>query len=205
MADFQLETEIINKGFNNIAGIDEAGRGALFGPVVAASVIFSNSVIRRQNWSWLDEIDDSKRLSPKKRKRLARLISASADSVGIGLVSHSEIDKKNIYWASLEAMRRAVLNMPSPPGFLLIDGFNIEYVNFPQKRVPQGDKKSILIASASIIAKVFRDELMNHLDRIFEGYALSKNKGYGTREHYSALQKKGPTFFHRQTFNLGDK
>lgn len=202
MADFRLEREVLKKGFKAVAGLDEAGRGALFGPVVAASVMFPSSLINHRVSGWLREINDSKLLSPLKRKRLCRLIVMHASSIGFGLVTNTEIDHSNIHLASLEAMRQAVEKMPYPPDFLLVDGFNLDDVNYSQRRVIQGDQKSISIAAASIVAKVLRDEMIIRVDRIFEGYALSKNKGYGTQEHYLALQNIGPTVWHRNSFNL---
>jgi ribonuclease HII len=202
MADSQIEKRIIKKGFRAIAGVDEAGRGAIFGPVVAAAVILPPVLIGPGLSGWAEEIDDSKVISPPKRKRLAEAILANAFSVGIGSATNYEIDQKNIYWASLSAMRRAVENMPAAPDFILVDGFRLNDVNYPQRSIVQGDRKSISIAAASIVAKVLRDEMMIHLDKVYEGYALSKNKGYGTREHYRALKEMGPTLFHRLTFNL---
>lgn len=202
MADFQIEREIIERGFKYVAGVDEVGRGALFGPVVSAAVILPDAVIRQSISGWVEEIDDSKLISPKKRKRLAKAILTHAASVGVGLSTNFEIDKKNIFWASINAMKRAVENMPVTPDYILVDGFSLNDVNYPQTRVLQGDRKSISIAAASIVAKVLRDGMMVHLDRVYDGYALSKNKGYGTKEHYRALKKMGPTLFHRQTFNL---
>ncbi len=202
MADFQIEKRIIEKGFSAIAGVDEVGRGAIFGPVVAAAVILPPVLIGLGLSGWAEEIDDSKVISPPKRKRLAGAILANAVSVGIGLATNYEIDQKNIYWASLSAMRRAVENMPVAPDFILVDGFRLNDVNYPQRSIVQGDRKSISIAAASIVAKVLRDEMIIHLDKVYEGYALSKNKGYGTKEHYKALKETGPTLFHRLTFNL---
>jgi len=202
MADFQIEREIIERGFKYVAGVDEVGRGALFGPVVSAAVILPDAVIKQSISGWVEEIDDSKLISPKKRKRLAKVILTHAASVGVGLSTNFEIDKKNIFWASINAMKRAVENMPVTPDYILVDGFSLNDVNYPQTRVLQGDRKSISIAAASIVAKVLRDGMMVHLDRVYDGYALSKNKGYGTKEHYRALKKMGPTLFHRQTFNL---
>ena len=203
MADFEIEREIFSLGYQAIAGIDEAGRGALFGPVVAAAVIFPPSFIPKKTQGWLAEIDDSKRLSPKKRRCLAQRILDYASSVGVGLATNTEIDRQNIYWASLEAMRRAVLKMPGKPEYLLLDGMRLDSVPLPQKKILQGDRKSTSIAAASILAKVIRDEMLLYLDKIFSGYALCRNKGYGTREHYEALRKLGPTDFHRRSFNLG--
>ncbi|GAG35349.1 unnamed protein product [marine sediment metagenome] len=205
MADFQIEKRIIKNGFRAIAGVDEVGRGAIFGPVIAAAVILPLVLMRSGLSGWADEIDDSKILSPPKRKKLAGAILANAVSVGIGSASNYEIDQKNIYWASLSAMRRAVENMPVAPDFILVDGFRLNDVNYPQRNIVQGDRKSISIAAASIVAKVLRDEMIIHLDKVYEGYALSKNKGYGTREHYRALKEAGPTLFHRLTFNLRNK
>lgn len=202
MPDFHFEKEIFSRGYGAIAGLDEAGRGALFGPVVAASVMFPPSLIKGEKEIWLGEIDDSKRISPTKREILARLILIHSDAVGIGMASSAEIDAKNIYWASFEAMKRAFLSMPKIPDFLLVDGFRINDVNYPQMDIPRGDQKSISIAAASIVAKVIRDRMMKRLDLVFEGYGLSRNKGYGTREHYDALQKLGPTAFHRKSYNL---
>jgi ribonuclease HII len=203
--DFRFEKEIFSRGYGAIAGLDEAGRGALFGPVVAASVMFPVSLIKGEKKAWLEEIDDSKRISPTKREVLARKILIHAGAVGIGMASSAEIDMKNIYWASFEAMKRAFLSMPKLPDFLLVDGFKLNDVNYPQMNLPKGDQISISIAAASIIAKVTRDRLMKKLDLVFEGYALSKNKGYGTKEHYDALRRLGPTAFHRQSYNLEGK
>ncbi len=202
LADFQIERKIIQKGFKAIAGVDEVGRGALFGPVIAASVIFPQKVIKRNIFEWVNEIDDSKAISPKKRQRLAKLILAHAAAVGVGAATNIEIDQHNIYWDSMSAMKKAVERMNTPPDFILVDGFTLNDVNYPQKGVPQGDKKSTSIAAASIVAKVLRDEMMFHLDDVYEGYSLSKNKGYPTKEHFRALKEKGPTSLHRLTFNL---
>lgn len=202
MADFWIEKKILTRGFKAIAGVDEAGRGALFGPVVAAAVVFPCPVIKGRVANWAEEINDSKLLSSAKRKRLAKIILTHAASIGIGLATNNEIDRRNIYWASLIAMKRAVQNMSLSADFLLVDGFSLNSVNYPQIGIPKGDRKSITIAAASIIAKVLRDEMMIRLDKIYEGYALSKNKGYGTKEHYKALKERGPTALHRMSFNL---
>lgn len=202
MADFRIEKRILGRGFKAIAGVDEVGRGALFGPVVSAAVILPDELIRKRLSGWLREVDDSKVISPRKRWRLAREILFHADSVGVGLCSNFEIDEKNIYWASLCAMKRAVENLSCEPDFILVDGFCLNDVKYAQVRVPRGDKKSISIAAASIIAKVLRDEMMILLDKVYKGYFLSKNKGYGTEDHYRALREKGPTSLHRFTFNL---
>lgn len=202
MADFGLERQLAEKGFRNIAGIDEVGRGALFGPVVAAAVMFSSFYFYQRISGWIKEINDSKLLSVKKRKKLAPLILKNADSVGIGVASNLEIDKNNIVWASREAMRRAVKNMGKKAEFLLVDGLELNNVNCLHERVTKGDQKSISIAAASIVAKVSRDNMIEKLSVCFTGYSLEKNKGYGTQEHYLALRKWGPTSFHRTSFRL---
>jgi ribonuclease HII len=200
VADFCLEENLIKRGYANIAGIDEAGRGALFGPVVAASVMFSKDFIRDYRDDWIFEIDDSKRLTPKKREKLAKAILASAQSVGIGMATNREIDKNNIREASFEAMRRAVNKMADFPDFLLVDGFQLPRIKYEQMGVRQGDRKSISIAAASIVAKVLRDQMVITLDTFYEGYALARHKGYGTRDHLRAIEEKGPTIFHRISF-----
>lgn len=200
MADFFLEGNLLRNGYENIAGIDEAGRGALFGPVVAASVMYSEDFILSSQETWVSEIDDSKLLSPKKRERLARAILASAKAIGIGMATNKEIDKNNIHSASFEAMRRAVRNMPSCPDFLLVDGFQLPGTHHDQLGLRQGDRRSISVASASIVAKVLRDQMISKLDNVYEGYAFTKHKGYGTKDHFRALDEKGPTVFHRFSF-----
>ncbi len=204
MADFEIERSLLAKGYRAIAGLDEAGRGALFGPVVAAAVIFPKALIERDRQEgWWREVDDSKCLTSKKRKKLFKSILINAHALGWGLASHCEIDQNNIRMASFEAMKRAVEKMSFAPDFLLVDGFMLNDVNYSQKKVFQGDKRSISIAAASIVAKVLRDEIIIQLGKIFEGYSLPKNKGYGTRQHYLALQELGSTTFHRMSFNLG--
>jgi ribonuclease HII len=205
MPDFQLERHALAQGYRAVAGLDEVGRGALFGPVVAAAVIFSPDLIQGTMWDWMCEINDSKLLSPRKRQRLCRLILQGAEAVGWGMANNVEIEERNIHWAALESMRRAIERLALEPDFLLVDGFRLDDVHYSQERVRQGDKKSITIAAASIVAKVLRDEMVVHLDRIFEGYSLARHKGYGTREHYRALQRLGPSVFHRRTFNLKDR
>jgi ribonuclease HII len=200
VADFCLEENLLEKGYENIAGIDEVGRGALFGPVVAASVMFSKGFIRHNKEAWIFEVDDSKLLTPRKREKFAKAILASAKAVGIGMATNREIDKKNIRWASFEAMRRAIKKMPELPDFLLVDGFRLPGTKHDQLGLRQGDRKSISIAAASIVAKVLRDQMVSTLDTVYEGYALARHKGYGTRYHLRVLEEKGPTIFHRISF-----
>jgi ribonuclease HII len=205
MTDFRMERQLLNKGFHSIAGVDEVGRGALFGPVVSVSVAFPQDLLTGSPLDWMEEIDDSKSLSPKKRYYLAKHILFNAQSLGIGFATHTEIDKLNIYKASLTAMKKAVINMPSKPDFLLIDGFQLNDVNYPQIGVLQGDRKCSVIAAASIVAKVLRDEIMHRLDKVYPGYGLGQHKGYATRSHYESLERLGPTALHRRSFRLGKK
>ena len=207
MADFKIEKKILSQSCQRIAGVDEAGRGALFGPVVAAAVVLPSRWISRPVKGWLRQVDDSKLLAPLKRRELARSILAEADAVGVGLATSLEIDEKNIYWASLEAMKRAVADLAPRPDFLLVDGFKRRECGFgcPQLGIPGGDRKSLTVAAASIVAKVVRDEMMRRLEDFFTGYHLARNKGYGTKAHYLALREKGPTPLHRLTFNLEGK
>lgn len=200
-AEFQTEMDLLRQGYVNIAGVDEAGRGALFGPVVAAAVMFSSDFIRNNQEPWISEIDDSKLLTPKKRERLARIILVKAKAVGIGMATNKEIDEDNIHRASFEAMRRAVTKMSFCPDFLIVDGFRLPGVPQDQCGLPQGDRKSVSVASASIIAKVLRDHMMRDLDDVYEGYALAQHKGYGTKDHFRILDEKGPTVFHRFSFH----
>ena len=181
------------KGFNAIAGLDEAGRGPLAGPVVAAAVIFAGLPTALG-------INDSKKLSPKKRELLVFDIFAVAASVGVGICWPAEIDELNIHRASLLAMERAVASLSVTPDYLLIDGKFPIRSKTPQLPVISGDSLSVSIAAASIIAKTTRDRLMESYDRLFPGYDLAGNKGYPTRGHLASLASLGPTPIHRRTF-----
>jgi ribonuclease HII len=204
MASFEIELSILKQHRRLIAGVDEAGRGSLFGPVVAAAVILPAAWMRRPVRGWLAQVNDSKLLSPARRRLLAGSILTGAAAVGLGFATNREIDDKNIYWASLDAMRRAVDNLTERPDFVLIDGFKNRANAFgcPQLGVTGGDGKSLSIAAASIIAKVVRDDMMDVFDGFFGGYHLSRNKGYGTPDHYRALRALGPSPLHRRSFNL---
>jgi ribonuclease HII len=205
VASLKLEKFLLKRGVTHIAGVDEAGRGALFGPVVAAAVILPPEFCGRACPEWVAEIDDSKSLSPKKREKLQKLIMQKALAVGVGAASVREIERLNIHQASLLAMSRAISRLSLVPELLLIDGIfcQLEDVPIPQMAIKGGDKLCTSIAAASIVAKVLRDKLMIKLDRICEGYRLCDNKGYGTKAHFEALRRMGPTPFHRRNFNLG--
>jgi len=195
---WELEEAARLGGALRIAGIDEVGRGPLFGPVVAAAVILSKGCR-------LEGLTDSKRLSPKKRNELDIEIRACAVAWAIAAVDVETIDRINIRRASLEAMRRAVEKLAlSPdlllPDFLLIDGRDTIEWDCPQQAVIHGDALSFSIAAASVLAKVHRDRLLIELDAEYPGYGLARHKGYGSPEHMEALARLGPTPLHRRSY-----
>jgi len=203
VASLRLEKKLARDGARLVAGVDEVGRGSLFGPVVAAAVILPADWLIRRPPAWVSDIDDSKLVAPPRRAELAAALIREAYGVGVGLASATEIDALNIYQAAQLAMVRAIDSLPDPPDVLLVDGFPIKGVKYRQMGIPQGDRRSRSIAAASIVAKVFRDGLMETFDSLYEGYGLARNKGYGTEEHLRALREKGPTGLHRTSFKLG--
>ena len=188
---FDREARLLTQGY--LAGVDEAGRGPLAGPVVAAAVILSRPFS-------FDELNDSKQVSAKKRESLFLRILQGGPS-GIGIASAEEIDRLNIYQATRLAMRRAVLNLTPTPDLLLIDGTMSLDLPINQKAIVKGDARSASIAAASILAKVYRDALMCELDQRYPGYFFSKHKGYGTRVHMERLGELGPSPVHRRSFS----
>jgi ribonuclease HII len=189
----QFECHARQCGYQMIAGIDEAGRGPLAGPVVAAAVILPPDYRH-------PEINDSKQLTPGKRERLHEVIKADALAVGLGVVEASVIDRMNILQATLMAMRDAVLDLSLLPDYLLVDGKNRIDIRTPQETIIRGDARSISVAAASIIAKVSRDRIMEIYHRQFPQYNFLKNKGYGTGEHREAIRRCGPCKIHRLSF-----
>jgi len=187
------EKEARNNGYNLVAGLDEAGRGPLAGPVVAASVILPETFS-------VPGIDDSKKISPKKRETLFDEIHYHAVAVGVGIVGPDEIDRINILQASLLAMAISVQNMDSEPDFLMIDGTFPISLDLPQKTIPKGDSLSISIAAASIIAKVTRDRIMGKYAKQFPVFDFAKHKGYPTKAHKEAIREHGVCPIHRQSF-----
>jgi len=188
-----FERQCYRAGYRNVAGIDEAGRGPLAGPVVAAAVIFPRG--------WMsDEITDSKRLSPKKREELYAKVLSSARSVGIAFVDQGEIDRTNILRATLVAMKMAILKLSPLPDHLLVDGVSGIPIPIPQRLIRRGDTVSISIAAASIVAKVTRDRIMMEHHERYPQYNFAKHKGYGTKEHVEAIRKFGCCELHRMTF-----
>ena len=188
--------QVLNKVFE--IGIDEVGRGAIFGPVFSAVV-----VLNEKNKRFLKQfgVIDSKKLTPKKRKLLFQKILIFASDYGIGQSSAREIDKHGIRFATELSMIRALKKLKEEPSELLIDGpLLLRPWNGIQKNIVSGDSKFISIASASIIAKVSRDNLMERLEKKYSGYSIFKNKGYGTKEHFSSIKKNGITNLHRKSF-----
>jgi len=187
-----LEGELRARGFHTVAGVDEVGRGCLFGPVVAGAVILSpDRPIRGLN--------DSKLLEPERREVLAERIRERAVAWAVAAVDSAAIDAMNIYQASRLAMRKAVEQLRPAPDFLLIDAVPID-VALPQRSLIKGDARCHAIAAASIVAKVYRDALMCEWDEIFPGYGFASHKGYSTPEHWKALRELGPTPLHRLSF-----
>ncbi len=182
-------------GYRQIAGIDEAGRGALAGPVIAAAVILPFNCE-------IDGLNDSKQLSAKQRNQLSGEIYRTAVSIGIGSIDNHGIDRLNILNATLLAMQEAVEKLASQPDYLLVDGLYLPQVDIPGEAIPKGDSQSYSIAAASIIAKTTRDRLMIELDRTYPTYGFPKHKGYPTSQHRQAIAKFGASDIHRHTFKL---
>ena len=176
-----------------VCGIDEVGRGPLCGPVVASAVILPNDC-------QILYLNDSKKLSEKKREELYDVIMEQAIAVGVGMATPQRIDEINILQATYEAMRQAISALSVKPAVLLNDAVTIPGVEIPQIPIIKGDAKSVSIAAASIIAKVTRDRMMVEYDRLYPGYDLASNKGYGTKVHMDALKTVGPCEIHRRSF-----
>ncbi len=192
-----LETS--DAGYHLIAGVDEVGRGCLFGPVVAAAVILP---VAAEDSLAAAGVTDSKKLSATQRSHLATQIRAVAIAHQIGIASVQEIDRLNILQASLLAMKRAIARLSVQPDFCWVDGNQkIPHLLIPQQTLVKGDEKSLAIAAASILAKVWRDRLMVRLSERYPGYDIANNKGYGTAKHRAGLQKLGVTTQHRLSFS----
>lgn len=189
----QFEKTVYRNGFTFVAGIDEAGRGPLAGPVMAAAVILPVGLS-------INGVDDSKKLTPDKREKLFEIIMAQALSVGVGIMSPAEIDRINILQATRRAMLAAVQQLSPQPDYLLIDGISSIDSAVPQKTIKKGDSLSLSIAAASIIAKVTRDRLMIEMDSKYPGYGFAGHKGYGSAAHMDAIRRLGPSPIHRLTF-----
>jgi ribonuclease HII len=190
-----FERVLWKSGIHTVAGVDEVGVGPLAGPVVAAAVVFPPN-------TELDGIDDSKQLEPEERTKLASTIREHAAAIGIGSAEVGEIDRLNIYHAALLAMRRAVEALPCVPEHVLVDARVIPGVSMPQNCFNKGDGINFSIASASIIAKTYRDRLMEDLEKEYPGYGFAQHKGYSTPEHQNAIRELGPCPVHRLSFHF---
>lgn len=189
----EFEKKYAAEGYKLICGVDEAGRGPLAGPVCAAAVILPMDVE-------IPDLNDSKKLSDKKRRELFPLICEQAVAYGIGFADHKEIDEINILQATYLAMERAIANLSVKPDFALIDGNRAKDFGIPLETIVGGDGRSASIAAASILAKVTRDDYMLQAESEYPGYGFEVHKGYGTKAHYAALAEKGPCEIHRMTF-----
>lgn len=188
-----MEFERKYSEYDYICGIDEVGRGPLAGPVVAAAVILPKD-------SYYQYLNDSKKVTEKRRNKLYDEITAEAVSYGIGLVSPDIIDDINILQATYVAMKKAIDALSIRPQMILVDAVHIPNIGIPQVGIVKGDAKSISIAAASIVAKVYRDRLMTEYDALYPEYKFAKNKGYGTKEHMQALHEIGMSPIHRKSF-----
>jgi len=189
-----FEQQAIAVGYKFIAGVDEVGRGCLAGAVVAAAVILDLSK------PFIDGLDDSKKLTAKRRETLDAQIRENAVCYAVAQVEAEEIDRINILQATRKAMTAAVGKLNPAADFLLIDALQLKQINLPQKAIIHGDGISASIAAASIIAKVYRDRLMCEMDKIYPAYGFAQHAGYGTKAHFAALRQHGATALHRKTF-----
>ncbi len=187
----EFDERFLAQGFKRLAGVDEAGRGPLAGPIVAGAVILADSI---------PGLNDSKQLAQTRREELFAALHEGGHTVGKAVVSREEIDHWGIQSANYAAMARAVTHLEPPPDFLVVDGFRIPGCPIPHERVVKGDQRSQAIAAASIVAKVVRDRIMAELDKRYPGYGFARHKGYGTREHLDALERLGPCPEHRTSF-----
>lgn len=190
----EIEKEFFDKGIKNIAGIDEAGRGPLAGPVVVASVIMNPD-------SMIEGVNDSKKVSENKREKLYDLILEEAISYGIGIIYQDEIDKINILQATKKGLTEAISQMEIKPNIIMVDALTgIDTLGIPYKSIIKGDAKCYSISCASIIAKVTRDRIMREWDKVYPEYGFASHKGYGTAKHIAAIKEFGATPIHRRTF-----
>ncbi|MFA7693182.1 MAG: ribonuclease HII [Candidatus Hydrogenedentales bacterium] len=190
-AMLSIENSLWCDGFSNVAGVDEAGRGPLAGPIVAAAVILSEPI---------PGLNDSKQLTETSRQSLYNCITGGTHVWACASISASEIDRMGIQQANYLAMRKAMEGLSIRPDFLLVDGYNLAGIAVPTMRVVKGDSRSLTIAAASVVAKVTRDTFLRELDTLYPGYGFARNKGYGTLEHRRAIETLGPCPEHRRSF-----
>src|SRR5258708_3489314 len=191
--DLRYERRLWKEGIEAVAGVDEAGVGPMAGPVVAAAVVFSPE-------TFIKGVHDSKQLTHEQREELFIPIRECAIAVGVSIGSVLEIDRLNIYWATMLARKRALAALGLSPRHVLVDGRLIPGLKLPQTKIVGGDRKSFCIAAASIIAKVTRDRMMLDYDSQFPGYGFARHKGYCTADHFAALAELGPSPIHRRSF-----
>ena len=190
---WEYEEKAWANGYSSVCGVDEAGRGPVAGPVCAAAVILPAGIV-------IEGLNDSKKLSEKKREKLFDEITENALAWSVSLVDERVIDEINILQATYEAMRQAIEKLNPQPAVLLNDAVRIPQVAIQQVPIIKGDAKSVSIAAASIVAKVTRDRMMEQYEEVFPGYGFARNKGYGSKEHIETLQTMGPTAIHRRSF-----
>ena len=193
---YDEEAALLEDGYAVIAGVDEAGRGSLAGPVVAGAVVLP----LYPSDEWIAGIRDSKRLTPRRRDIALHSMRDAAVAMGAGVASSAEIDAMGIIGATRGAMARAIDALPMRPDFLLLDAIVLPEVDIPQRSIIRGDAKCLSIAAASIVAKVTRDSMMRDLDGKYPGYGFAQHKGYGTRQHIECLENLGACPIHRRTF-----
>jgi ribonuclease HII len=202
MCDYAFEKGLATKNYRYICGVDEVGRGAIFGPVVAGAVILKPEEADRYQ---ARGVNDSKKLSPKKRRELAGLIYDTAAAYSLGWCWNDEIDHGNIVEATKNAMKMAIRGLQILPDYVLMDGMEPNFLDITGQGIIKGDTKCLSIAAASIIAKVFRDDLISSFAQFFPGYRFQDNKGYPTPGHIKALTLGGHTQFHRRSFKIREK
>ena len=198
MPDLSLESSVHKRGIQLVAGVDEAGRGPLAGPVVAAAVILPPGLTGSE--LWLQYLDDSKKLSHTRREHAADIVHKHALAVGVGMVSPEDIDRMGIGHAALAAMLRAVGQLPLEPGHLLLDFIHVRECPYTYDTIVKGDSRSYSIAAASNVAKVTRDRLMVDAEVTYPGYHFARHKGYPTKAHFERLNELGPCPIHRRSF-----
>lgn len=197
----EFERQFWAKGYKRVAGVDEAGRGPLAGPVVAAAVIFDRDFVEKEKDSLFASLTDSKKLTEKQRDSFFAILTQSPEiEIGVGFGAVSEIDEINILSATHLTMGRALAALCSLPEYAIVDGLPVENLPCPSTAVVKGDSRSLSVAAASVVAKVVRDQLMKELDRWRPEYGFGCHKGYGTPTHIQALFKYGPTEHHRRSF-----
>lgn len=202
MLSLDYENHLFHQGYPTVAGIDEAGRGPLAGPVVAVAVLLDRNFQEKfPELPILTQIKDSKKISPGKREKLFHQIKENCTGVGVGICDHNTIDRLNILQASFLAMKKALSDLRTDPNLILVDGkFQIPKCSYDQKSIPQGDRKVFSIAAASIVAKVTRDTMMKEYHEKYPEYGFDRHKGYGTKQHMDALKQHGPCEIHRKSF-----